>query len=106
MRIELTEILWLEQHSLTQEQLAELSLLPPAVLEQLIGAGSIAPLEGGASPRFGAVALSVARRARRLRDDFELDAQGLMLALALLDRVSELEAQLRELRAKHPGRAR
>lgn len=105
MRIELTEVLWLEQHSLTQEQLCELSLLPPAVLEQLIGIGSIAPLETATPPRFGAAALRVARQAQRLREDFELDVQGLTLALALLDRVGELQAQLQELRAKRPGRA-
>ena len=40
--------------------------------------------------------------AGRLRADFELDLQALVLALGLLERVADLEAQLRELRARQP----
>ena len=45
-----------------------------------------------------------ARRAARLRDDFGLDAPGMSLALALLERIDELEARLRELECQLPGR--
>lgn len=45
----------------------------------------------------------VARSASRLRKDFDLDAQGLALAVALLERVRDLEEQLRDLRARIPG---
>jgi len=37
-----------------------------------------------------------ARRAARLRDDFGLDASGMALALAYLERIEELERRLRE----------
>lgn len=105
MRIELTEVLWLEQHELSVSELAELSGLPPTVLEELLDSGAIAPLEAaGPEARFGAAALRAARAARRLRADFELDIQALSLALSLMDRIGELEAQLRELRAKLPQR--
>jgi hypothetical protein len=40
-----------------------------------------------------------------LRKDFELDPQGLALAVALLERVRDLEEQLRDLRARIPGGA-
>jgi hypothetical protein len=105
MRIESTEVLWFEQHVLSLPELAELSGLPREVLEQLLDCGAIVPLEpGGMDTRFGAAALRTARTARRLQSDFELDIQALALALGLLDRVAELEAQLRELRAKLPQR--
>jgi chaperone modulatory protein CbpM len=39
-----------------------------------------------------------------LRTDFELDAQGLALALTLLNRIHGLEAQLRDLSAQLPHR--
>jgi chaperone modulatory protein CbpM len=105
MRIESTEVLWLEQHVLSLPELAELSGLPRAVLEELLDYGAIAPLEPAATDvRFGAAALQAARTARRLQADFELDIQALALALSLLDRVAHLEAQIQELRAKLPQR--
>lgn len=107
MRIEATEVLWLEQHELSLTQLTELSGLPGRVLEELLDCGAITPLQGpGAEARFGAAALRVARTAGRLRVDFELDVQALVLALGLLERVADLEAQLRELRAQQPQRTR
>ena len=114
MRIE-AEVLWFEQHVLSLPELAEISGLPGPVLEELLDCGAIAPIESsgtvpGAVPgtdlRFGAAALRAARTARRLRADFELDVQALAVALGLLDRVAELEAQLRELRARQPQRVR
>jgi chaperone modulatory protein CbpM len=44
-----------------------------------------------------------ARPPRRLREDFDLDASGLMLALGLIDRVHQLEHEIRALRARLPG---
>lgn len=109
MRLEVTEVLWLEQHELSLAELAELSGLPPALLEDLLDCGVIVPLElqgARAERRFGASALQTARTAGRLRADFELDVQSLVLALGLLERVADLEAQLRELRAQLPQRIR
>jgi len=107
MRIEATEVLWLEQHELSLAQLLELSGLPPRVLEELLDCGAITPLPTvGREARFGAAALRAARTALRLRTDFELDIQALALALGLLERVADLEAQLRELRAQQPQRIR
>ena len=103
MHIETTEVIWFEQHVLSLSELADLSGLPAELLEELLECGAIEPLEHSeAGARFGAAALQAARTARRLRLDFELDVQGLALALRLLDRVAGLEAQLQELRAKLP----
>jgi chaperone modulatory protein CbpM len=104
MRVELTEVLWFEEHAVTLPQLSELSALPISLLEELVSGGAIVPLDASSpEPRFGAQALTAARSARRLRDDFELDSSALILALGLLDRVHELEQQLRKLRAQLPG---
>jgi chaperone modulatory protein CbpM len=107
MRVELTEVLWFEQHVLSLSELAEISGLPRPVLDELLDCGVIAPLEPAATQlRFGAAALRTARTAHRLRADFELDVQALAVALSLVARVEELEAQLRELRARQPQRVR
>ena len=107
MRVELTEMLWLEDHALTLSELAELTGLSAGMLEELVGLGAIEPIDP-ASPelRFGADALSAARQAGRLREDFDLDTQALSLALGLLERIHGLELQLRALRARLPGRIR
>ena len=36
----------------------------------------------------------IAKRARKLRDDFELDRHGVVLALTLMRRIDELQAEL------------
>jgi hypothetical protein len=41
-----------------------------------------------------------------LRNDFELDTEGLAVALALIERIGSLESELRELRAQLPQRMR
>ena len=106
MRIELTEAAWFEEHVLSLDELCEISGLPEVVLEELVHAGAIAPLVAGTDMRFGAAALHAARRARRLREDFELDTPALLLALGLLDRLQEMERKLRELEARLPQRLR
>jgi chaperone modulatory protein CbpM len=103
MRIELNEVLWLEEHSVTLAELSEMCALPLPLLQELVGSGAIVPLEAGdAELRFGGQALSAARAAHRLQEAFELDASGLLLALGLLDRVRDLERELRALRARSP----
>jgi hypothetical protein len=105
MRVELTEMIWFEEHVVSLPELAELTGLPTATLAELVSSGAIEPIEAGSGePRFGAVALSAARHARRLGEDFELDTHALPLVLGLLDRIDALEQQLRSLRARSPGR--
>ena len=108
MKIELTEVLWLEEHGeLTLTQLAELSRLSEADLLELIECGVIVPADPHAAAlRFGASSIVAARTASRLRRDFELDAHGIALALTLLDRIRDLEAQVQDLLARMPHRLR
>lgn len=105
MRIELDEAIWLESETLSFEQLLERSGLPLSVLQELVEAGGIEPLDmAAAAPQYGARALAAARRAQRLQQDFELDVAGLLLVLGLLDRVTELETRLHALQVKLPRR--
>ena len=107
MRIELTEVVWLdEQREVTLAELAELSGLSETELRELADSGAIAPVNQDAdvaTQMFSANCVVVARTANRLRHDFELDMQGLAVALALLDRMHALEAELREIRAQLPS---
>ena len=108
MRIELTELVWLEEHrDLTLAELSDLSGFYEQELRELEACGAIAPHDpADPSPRFGAECLVAARTAYRLRNDFELDPQGVAVALAMLERIGALEAELRELRAQLPHRIR
>ena len=103
MKIE--RAMWLhEQHELLLEELCELSGLSEAELRELVDYGVLAPIDSHAQHwTFSADRLIVARSARRLRKDFDLDPHGVALAVTLLERVRDLEAELRDLRAKLPG---
>ena len=96
---------WLdERDELSLAELCELSGLAESELRVLVECGAIVPVDPAAREwTFGADLLVVARSAFRLRRDFELDSQGLALAVALLERVRILEEELRALRARLPG---
>ncbi len=104
MKIE--QAMWLhEEHELLLEELCELSGLSETELRELVDYGVLAPVDSDAQHwAFGADRLVVARSARRLREAFELDPHGVALVLTLLERVHDLEAELRDLRAKLPRR--
>jgi chaperone modulatory protein CbpM len=104
MTVEYTEVHWLDAHqSLTLAELAELSGLSATELGELVDCGVLRPLDlTAAGPSFGAQCLAAARTAARLRADFDLQPSGLALALTLLERVHDLEAQTRSLQALLP----
>jgi len=86
-------------------------------LDELLAASGLASDELAALVEFGVLetagapgifstrALVCARRAARLRDDFELNASGMALALAYLERIDALERRLRELECQLLGPA-
>jgi chaperone modulatory protein CbpM len=106
MRVELTEVLWLEEReTLTWAELAQASGLSEAELKVLIECGVLTPVDPDAGrPTFPGRSVAVAQTARRLRRDFGLDADGLALAIKLLGQIRDLEAELRHLHAQLPGR--
>jgi chaperone modulatory protein CbpM len=112
MKIEVTEVHWIDQHgACSLHELVEASQLSADELRELVEIGVLQPLPPGSAasaaagtePRFATECLATARAVRRLREDFDLDAHGVSVALALLERIGNLERQLRALRAQLPG---
>jgi chaperone modulatory protein CbpM len=102
MRVQVTESTWLDDAGICSvEQLAEVSGLSIAEIEDLVENGVIAPTDRHTQPRFFQLHyVTTARTARKLRDDFELDPHGVALALTLLRRVEELQEELAAAQAK------
>ena len=99
-----TDVVWLDEpRAISQAELIEISGLTERELLELVHAGVIPAREpAGPTYTFSARVVTVARTACRLRDDLELDVRGLSVALRLLERVSELEAEISRLRAQLP----
>jgi chaperone modulatory protein CbpM len=92
-----------ERQRMPLRGLAEISGLTEDELLQLVDCGALAPFPGSSGQHtFSAVSITIARTARRLRDDFELEPHGVAVLLAYLERIRELEAQLRALQARLP----
>ena len=108
MQTELDESVWLnERHQVTLGELAVLSGLPDGVLRELVDCGALTPVRLEAEHWvFSARCVVTMRMAGRLRNDFELDANALAVALSFLERIHELEEQLHAARAQIPRRAR
>ncbi|MEO6917781.1 MAG: chaperone modulator CbpM [Collimonas sp.] len=119
MASQLVEAVWLnDADACSLDELAEYSGLSQAELAELVALGAIesekaSEITPEAEPSrstaagyvFRSQTIVVARTARRLRDDFELDIQGLAMALNLLHRIQALEARLAaaDARLPHPA---
>jgi chaperone modulatory protein CbpM len=101
MKIDVADSIWLKDTDLySSEQLAEISGLSMEEIADLIECGIITPVDAFVqSKNFQLRAVIIARTARRLRDDFQLDRYGMALALALLRRIDALEAELEAARS-------
>ena len=104
MKVELTDAQWLHEHAeVSFEELAELSGLSPELLRELIDYGALTPTDAqSAQWSFTADCVVTVRTVSRLREDFDLDANALSVALALIERIHGLEAQLQQLRSQFP----
>ena len=96
MSLQVVNALWLgEVDVCTIEHLAEVSGLCVDEIEDLAVSGVIWPADAAAQPRcYHLLHVVTVRQARRLRDDFELDRNGVALAMTLLRRISVLEQAL------------
>jgi len=89
----ITEITW--------TQMVNASGLTEGELTELVQYGALVPRNMEIAPwTFESRWLIVARKASRLRRDFDLDPHGVSVALSFLDRIEALEAELRSLRAQ------
>lgn len=104
MKFELQDDMLLdEQIAVSFSALAELSGLSEAELRELVECGALQPNDPCASPlTFSGHYVVLVRSVRRLRDDFELDANALPLAYLMLERIRALEAELRAVQARLP----
>jgi chaperone modulatory protein CbpM len=96
MSLQVTHATWLgEDEVCTIEHLAEMSGLSLDEVEDLAVSGVIWPANVVEQPRcFHLLHVVTVRQARRLRDDFELQSNGVALAMTLLRRISVLEQAL------------
>ncbi|MEO6959400.1 MAG: chaperone modulator CbpM [Burkholderiaceae bacterium] len=100
--VHITESVWLNASDICSfDHLVETSGLTRSDLLDLVEAGIIEPSNHDPNDYlFPNNCIVIARTARRLRDDFELESRGLALALNLIRRADRLEAELAELRAR------
>lgn len=98
----ITESVWLNTSDICSfEHVIEVSGLSSQELRELIDMGIIEPSSSKSDVMFFRMeCVVIARKARQLREDFELDTRGLALALSLLRKVDELESELAHLRAR------
>lgn len=106
MSFEHDEAVWLtEDHAFSLAELSEISGLPESELHELVDYGAITPIEPESSPwTFSGKCLLTVRTACRLRISFDLEPHSVALMVTLLERVQDLEAQVRDLRARLPER--
>jgi len=102
MKRNVSEPIWLDEHGVCSAQhLADMSGLTNEELGELIESGVILPFDDTAlSMSFQLRYIVTANIARRLRDDFELDRTGVALAMTLIRRIDELQAELDVMRAR------
>jgi len=107
MKPEQTESVWLDAHcEYSFAEIVRCSGLSEAELRELVDYGVLSPSDPrGAEWTFGGEVVATIQAARRLHEDLELDPQALALALTLIGRIHELEAELRSLRAQLPRRS-
>lgn len=107
MEVEHIDAVWPEkQKEISVADLADLSGFSEGELRELVEYGALLPLNPGDTEwMFAGHCTVTVAIAGRLRHDFELDAQALALALTLVGRVRQLEAELRQLRVLIPHRS-
>lgn len=96
---------WLDpQQRIGQAELARICGLAGAELDELVEYGALVPLavEGQAGRQYSASCIVPLREAARLRSDYDLDLFTVSLLLGYLQRIAQLEHQLRALHAHPP----
>jgi chaperone modulatory protein CbpM len=100
-------VAWLDaRETVTVTELSRVSGLTPSELEELVEYGALAPVQRTQTTIvFSAACVAPLRHAVRLRKDFDLDLFMVGMLLDYLQRIEDLEAQLRSLKAQLPRHA-
>jgi len=103
MSMQVTHAVWLNDTAVCSiEHLVEVSGLSPDDIRNLVEDGVMAPVDASdPAAGFHLAHVLTVRQARRLRDDFELDRNGLALTLTLLRRIESLEQELHLAQSRH-----
>jgi hypothetical protein len=106
MELEQADAVWLDDRlEFSFAELERFSGLSEAELRDLVDCGAVAPTNPQETEwKFSGDIVVTVQAAGRLRADLELDPQALALAVTLLNRIRELEAQIGSLRAQLPRR--
>lgn len=104
MATEATDWSWLDPlRRIEQSELAEICGLCMADLDELVEYGTLVPVMGEPGSRqFSASCVPPLREAARLRSHYDLDLFTISLLLGYLQRIAQLEQQLRSLNAHIP----
>lgn len=98
------EVGWLDaRETVTVPELSRMCGLSAAELDELVEYGALAPLRRNESCVFSAEWVAPLRTAGRLRQDFNLDLFGVAILLGYINRIEELEREVKSLRAHLPG---
>ena len=108
MQVETHNVIWLDRtQSVSIHDLVDLSGLTESEVRELVDGGALAPMNPLETAWiFSADCVLTVRKASRLRDDLELDAHALAVALSLLAQIQSLEAELSQLRAQRSSTKR
>lgn len=105
MATEASDWTWLDpMRRIDQAELAFMCSLSSAELDELVDYGALVPLAGDTvvTRQFSAACVAPLREASRLRSHYDLDLFTLSLLLGYLQRIAQLEHQLRGLHAHLP----
>jgi chaperone modulatory protein CbpM len=96
MKINSSEWVWLNNHDVcSAKNIVEASGLSDEEFGELVDIGVIEPVDDAAPEKtFHLCYVVTATTARRLRDDFHLDLNGVALAMTLVRRIDELREEL------------
>jgi chaperone modulatory protein CbpM len=101
MNDDIAEALRLDEYSqVSFSQLVVLSGLSDEDVRELVDHGALTPVDPSASSwTFTSYCVVLARKARRLRSDFELDAHAVSVLLGFVEKIEALESELHAMRA-------
>jgi chaperone modulatory protein CbpM len=93
---------WLHGHfQVSIVELADTCGVSEAIVRELVEYGALAPADPQSEPwMFSADWVERIRRAARIREDLELETQGLALVLSFLERIDGLEREITHLSAQ------